>query len=113
MESLVHSDPKLEAIYQDMEHEAEENQRYGYHWNEAVLNIMFNDYVLNSEDFLDEGHNSESKTNKKRSYHFDIIQKIHFILKNSPDLTQKQKYDYCNNQRFFMKQYLKSFSEEI
>jgi hypothetical protein len=52
MESLVHSDPKLEAIYQDMEHEAEENQRYGYHWNEAVLNIMFNDYVLNSLKYL-------------------------------------------------------------
>lgn len=52
MESLVHSDPKLEAIYQDMEREAEENQRYGYHWNEAVLNIMFNDYVLNSPKYL-------------------------------------------------------------
>ncbi|MFX0001954.1 MAG: hypothetical protein ACFE9C_10530 [Candidatus Hodarchaeota archaeon] len=83
------------------------------YYNNVQNSSLFNDYVLHSEDFLDESHNSESKTNKKRSYHFDIIQKIHFILKNSPDLTQKQKYDYCNNQRFFMKQYLKSISEGI
>jgi hypothetical protein len=91
---------------------------------------LFNDYVHHSEYFLHESHNSESKTNKKQFYnsiqmkmqdrfkgvidnHFDIIQKIHYILKNSQDLTQKQKFDYCNNQRFFMKLYLKSISERI
>jgi hypothetical protein len=66
MESLVHSDPKLEAIYQDMQREAEENQRYGYHWNEAVLNIMFNDYVLNSPKYLQKYKMAMPKEKKRR-----------------------------------------------
>jgi len=39
--------------------------------------------------------------------------KLEFILKNSQDLTQNQKYNYCMSQRFFMKLYLKRISERI
>ena len=66
MEALVHSDPKLETVYQEMETEAEENQRYGYHWNEAVLNIMFNDYVLNSPKYLQKYKMAIPKEKKRR-----------------------------------------------
>jgi len=66
MEALVHSDPKLETVYQGMETEAEENQRYGYHWNEAVLNIMFNDYVLNSPKYLQKYKLAIPKEKKRR-----------------------------------------------
>ena len=41
----------------------------------------------------------------------DMAKKIHFFLKNSQNLTQQQKYDYCNNQRSHMKLYLKKLSE--
>ena len=45
--------------------------------------------------------------------HFEMIKEIHYILKNSKDLTQKQKFAYCNSQRFFMKLYLERISKEI
>src|SRR5690606_15651783 len=43
MESLVHSDPKLSAKYNEMAETGEET--YGYHYNETIMNILFNDYV--------------------------------------------------------------------
>lgn len=45
--------------------------------------------------------------------HFNMIKEIHLILKNSQDLTLKQKYAYCNNQRFYMKLYLKRISKGV
>ncbi len=44
--------------------------------------------------------------------HFEMIKEIHYILKNSKDLSQKQKFAYCNSQRFFMKLYLERISKE-
>jgi len=46
MEALVFSDPKLSAIYDQMSVNGEE--KYGYHYNETIMNMIFNDYVLNS-----------------------------------------------------------------
>ncbi|MCK4370849.1 MAG: hypothetical protein KAW03_07260 [Candidatus Lokiarchaeota archaeon] len=45
--------------------------------------------------------------------YFNMIKEIHFILKNSADLTQNQKFAYCNSQRFFMKLYLQRISKKI
>ena len=42
-----------------------------------------------------------------------MIKEIYFILKKSENLTQKQKFDYCNRQRFFMKLYLRRISEKL
>jgi hypothetical protein len=102
-------------------------QNYFKNFQEGLLR---NESVNFSEDILHKSHLSESKSCKQGinnefyikwqddfkevlNNHFDVVQKIHFTLKNSPDLTQKQKYDYCNSQRFFMKLYLKSISERI
>jgi hypothetical protein len=63
--------------------------------------------------YKDINHNSIDPYEKVTANHFDLIQKIHSILKNSQDLTQKQKYDYCKNQRFFMKLYLKRISDKL
>ena len=43
---------------------------------------------------------------------FNMIKEIHFILKNSAELTQNQKFAYCNSQRFFMKLYLQRISKK-
>jgi hypothetical protein len=48
-----------------------------------------------------------------RDNNFDIIREIHYILKKSKNLTQEQKFAYCNSQRFYMKLYLKRISREI
>lgn len=50
MEALVFSDPKLSNVYDEMAVEGE--TRYGYHYNETIMNIIFNDYVLNSSKYL-------------------------------------------------------------
>jgi hypothetical protein len=50
MEALVFSDPKLTAVYDEMSSNGEE--KYGYHYNEIIMNMLFNDYVLNSSKYL-------------------------------------------------------------
>ena len=50
MEALVFSDPKLSAKYEEMAENGEE--KYGYHYNETIQNMLFNDYVLNSPKYL-------------------------------------------------------------
>lgn len=48
-----------------------------------------------------------------REDHFNVVKKIHFLLKNSQDLTLQQKYDYCERQRSFMKLYLNEISRRF
>jgi len=88
--------------------------------------LIFNESVIFSEIPLHKGHFSKSNSFKKDydirlqpcynrivDDHLEMIKKIHFILENSQDLSQKQKFDYCNSQRFFMKLYLKRISSRI
>ena len=69
---------------------------------------IFNDY------YLQKSINSEPKQTYEGviDNHLRMIKEIHIILKNSQDLTQKQKYAYCNSQRFYMKLYLKRISKK-
>ncbi len=41
-----------------------------------------------------------------------IITEIQSILQNCSNLTDKQKLDYCNSQRYFMKLYLKEIKKK-
>ncbi|MFW9826576.1 MAG: hypothetical protein ACFFEY_03040 [Candidatus Thorarchaeota archaeon] len=92
--------------------------------------LIFNEVDLFYEKALLKSHFSESNPNREEKqkehkinikynndifvdYNFDMIQKIHFILLDSQDLTSKQKYDFCSNQRFFMKSYLKEIISRI
>ena len=50
MEALVFADPKLSTVYEEMAENGEE--KYGYHYNETIQNMIFNDYVLNSPKYL-------------------------------------------------------------
>lgn len=57
------------------------------------------------------------KIEQNNERHIDIffktIKNIHLFLSNSTDLTQKQKFDYCNSQRLFMKLYLQRISKKL
>lgn len=64
MEALVFSDPKLLAVYNEMSEEGEE--KYGYHYNETIMNIIFNDYVLNSPKYLQKYKMAIPKEKKRR-----------------------------------------------
>lgn len=36
-----------------------------------------------------------------------MVNDIHQLLENCENLNNNQKLDYCNNERYFMRQYLK------
>ena len=64
MEALVFSDPKLSAVYDEMADNGAE--RYGYHYNETIMNLIFNDYVLNSPKYLQKYKMAIPKKSKRR-----------------------------------------------
>ena len=64
MESLVFSDPKLSAVYDEMAENGEE--KYGYHYNETIMNMIFNEYVLNSSKYLQKYKQAVPKKKKRR-----------------------------------------------
>jgi hypothetical protein len=64
MEALVFGDPKLAAIYEEMSENGEE--KYGYHYNETIMNMLFNDYVLNSPKYLQKYKQAVPKEKKRR-----------------------------------------------
>lgn len=64
MESLVFSDPKLSAVYEEMAENGEE--KYGYHYNETIMNMLFNDYILNSPQYLQKYKNAIPHEKKRR-----------------------------------------------
>lgn len=64
MESLVFEDPKLTSVYNEMALNGEE--KYGYHYNETIMNMIFNDYILNSAKYLQKYKMSIPKEKKRR-----------------------------------------------
>lgn len=64
MEALVFADPKLSAVYEEMAENGEE--KYGYHYNETIQNMIFNDYVLNSPQYLQKYKMAIPKEKKRR-----------------------------------------------
>jgi hypothetical protein len=64
METLVFSDPKLTSVYEQMAENGEE--KYGYHYNETIMNMIFNDYILNSPKYLQKYKMAVPKKKKRR-----------------------------------------------
>ena len=64
MEALVHPDPRLAAVYDEMAENGEE--KYGYHYNETIMNIIFNDYILNDAKYLEKYKQAVPKKKKRR-----------------------------------------------
>lgn len=64
MEALIFSDPKLTAVYDEMSKKGKD--KYGYHYNETIVNQIFNDYVLNSPKYLQKYKMSVPKKKKRR-----------------------------------------------
>ena len=64
MEALIFSDPKLTAEYDKMAEKGSE--MFGYHYNETIVNMLFNDYVLNSPKYLQKYKMAIPKKSKRR-----------------------------------------------
>lgn len=65
METLVHSDEFLSQKFNEIKGDDPE-VIWGYHWNEVVLNSLFNDYVLNSPRYLQKYKNTRAKMKTRR-----------------------------------------------
>ena len=61
--------------------------------NDEEINYRFVDFLKNGIDNIPENYMA-------------IIKKIHVILADCPDLTRKQKLEYCSIERYFIKLYL-------
>jgi len=84
MEALVFSDPKLSAVYDEMAENGEE--KYGYHYNETIMNIIFNDYVLNSSKYLQKYKKAVPKKKKRRDK-----SGIEALKKDTKDIKKREK----------------------
>ena len=56
--------------------------------------------------------NEEEEIENFCDENFSMLQKIHSILLNCSNMTQKQKREFCQSERFFMKQYLQKLVDE-
>ena len=65
MEALVHNDEKLTSIFNKIL-EDDPSEKFGYHWNETVMNILFNDYVLNNPVYFEKYKNAIPVKKKRR-----------------------------------------------
>lgn len=95
MEALVHNHPRLSEIYREMAADGEE--RYGYHYNETIMNIIFNDYVLNDSELLQLYYKAKPKEKKRRDkFGIKKLQDDGEKNKNDKDGAEKKKDDKVN-----------------
>jgi len=76
------------------------------------INQKFNDTVP-SENYLQESNILECKSHNAREEYLIISNDIHSILSNCSNLTNNQKLEFCNSQRYFMKLFLKDMLIKI
>ena len=89
MEALVHGHPRLSEIYREMAADGEE--RYGYHHNETIMNMIFNDYILNDSELLQLYKNTRPKERERRGK--DGLKQYKKSLGVDGDKPKKEKSD--------------------
>lgn len=80
-------------------------------------NYPVNIYSENKENFKENSANQldtvVSGFNDAKNEYLAISNDIHSILSNCLELTNNQKLDFCDNQRYYMKLYLKEVLIQI
>lgn len=64
MENLVRNDETLTNRYNDMA--VDGPFKFGYHWNEVIMNILFNEYVLSDRKYFERYLNTKEIEKKRR-----------------------------------------------
>ena len=80
--------------------------------SEYKNNLSIENYTEQKEFSIEKIHKNKIKTldndlSDSKNEYLAISNDIHSILSNCPELNNIQKLDFCNNQRYFMKLYLK------
>ncbi|MFX1303858.1 MAG: hypothetical protein ACFE9X_10900 [Promethearchaeota archaeon] len=103
------------------------NSKESFNYISDLLIASLSKYKKNFpvENFIENQDNSLNKIDKNyisnlgsnltdsKNEYLAISNDIHSILSNCPDLTNNQKLDFCTNQRYFMKLYLKEVLIQI
>jgi hypothetical protein len=85
MENLVRNDETLTNRYNDMAIDGP--FKFGYHWNEVIMNILFNEYVLSDRTYLERYLNTKEIEKKRRGNPDRKIDDTDFV-----DYDAKKKY---------------------
>lgn len=68
-------------------------------------------YISNIEKRIEEVNDSSINISEGTSEHLLTLRKLHKILQNGQNLTGKQKLDFCDSERYFMKLYLRELNK--
>lgn len=85
MENLVRNDETLTNRYNEMA--VDGPFKFGYHWNEVIMNILFNEYVLSDRTYLERYLNTKEIEKKRRGNPDRKIDDSDFV-----DYDAKKKY---------------------
>lgn len=88
MENLVRNDETLSNRYNDMA--VDGAFKFGYHWNEVIMNILFNEYVLADRRYLERYKNTKEVPKKRRGNPDGVIDDNDFV-DYKPNKTNKDE----------------------
>jgi len=90
MENLVRNDETLTNRYNDMAIEGP--FKFGYHWNEVIMNILFNEYVLSDRRYMERYLNTIEVPKKRRGNPDGKIDDKDFVDYDPKKKHKKKKY---------------------
>ena len=74
--------------------------------SDTNLNSKLREAVVNTSQ------NKDKEIENICDDNLNIIKKVHAILLNCSNLSKKQKLEFCESERYFMKLYLKKLSDK-
>ncbi len=73
--------------------------------------VNLDNYINKIEIKIEQVNNSIENGKDKTSEHLLTLRKLHKVLKNGQNLSDKQKLSYCDSERYFMKLYLRELNK--
>jgi hypothetical protein len=89
MENLTRNDETLTNRYNEMA--VDGPFKFGYHWNEVIMNILFNEYVLSDRRYMERYMNTKEVPKKRRGNPDGKIDDKDFIDYNPKKSKNKDK----------------------
>ena len=87
METMVANDETLTNRYNEMA--VDGPFKFGYHWNEVIMNLLFNEYVLQNSQYMDKYLSTIPKKKKRRGNPDRKIDSNEFI-KNKKNIKEME-----------------------
>lgn len=101
-ENMIHNDDKLFAIYNEMAKDGSE--KFGYHYNETILNIIYNEYIQKDNRLLqkylatpkDEKKTRRDKTGIRQLHKEVTGEEMNESVENINDISEGQTVIFTN-----------------